>query len=65
LGEVTGVGEDLESGRVELMYKLLGFVKPAEAMSSCGIVVHISGVNAYTRYFVHMVIPGVHCDTKK
>ena len=62
---VAGMGENLKAGRVELMDKFLGFRKPAEAMSSCSIVIHISGVNAYSRDFVDVVVPRVHCNAEK
>jgi len=62
---VTGVGKYLKAGRMELMDKFLGVRKPAKAMSSCGIVIHISSVNANARDFVDVVVPRVYCNAEK
>ena len=59
------MGKDFKAGRVKLMDKFLGFREPTEAMSSCCIVIHISSVNEYSRDFVDVVVPRVHCDTEK
>jgi len=59
------VSENLEACRVELMDKLLCFMEPTKAMAACCIIIHISGVNTNTRYFMDLVIPRVHCNAKK
>lgn len=64
-GEVARVGKNLEAGGVELMDKVLGFMEPTEAMSTCSIVIHVSGIYTDSRYLVNMVIPRIHSNTEE